>query len=209
MVKPAQNSVTIGRRVQLTSDAGDGVTPGGARAVLADRDHAVSDARVDVDGIVPIGVFTWRSGSGRAIARIGQDRLARDLADPSPGHVVVGADLHIVGVGAPPEVLMKVNRLMSKLVYQLAPLLGIHGEMSMEKTAFGKELFNAFTRAVMLVPACAAVQGWVSPPPVYWYQSGSISKIMGRPPRQAAKPVELLVYWVRISAQSWVMYCEP
>ena len=61
----------------------------------------------------------------------------------------------------PPEVLMKVNRPMSKLVYQAEPLLGIHGEMSIEKTALGNELFRAFTRAVILVPACAGVQAWV------------------------------------------------
>ena len=50
------DSGAVGRRVQLTSDAGDGLTPGSAGTVLTNRDHAVSDARVDVDRIIPIGI---------------------------------------------------------------------------------------------------------------------------------------------------------
>jgi len=93
----------------------------------------------------------------------------------------------------PPDVFMNVNKPMLKLGYQADPLFAIHGEISMENLAFGKEAFKALTSAVILVPATAGDQGCVCPLIVYWYQSGSISKMMGRPPRQAAKPVELLV----------------
>src|ERR1017187_6017907 len=86
----------------------------------------------------------------------------------------------------PPEVLMNVNKPILKLGYQAEPLFAIHGDISMENLAFGKEAFKALTSAVMLVPATAGDHGCVCPLIVYWYQSGSISKTMGRPPKQAA-----------------------
>ena len=83
----------------------------------------------------------------------------------------------------PPEVLMKVNFVMSKCENQSAPLsaplLPTQGEMSIEKTAFGRYCRTVSTNWPMIVPACVAVIGCDCSLFVYWYQSGSISKMIG------------------------------
>src|SRR6188474_3048712 len=73
----------------------------------------------------------------------------------------------------PPEVLMKVNRLMSKFENQVAPLSlplfgATHGEMSMEKMSLGRCFFMAPTNWLMICPASAGDHGCVWLVPVYW-----------------------------------------
>src|SRR4051812_13164784 len=84
----------------------------------------------------------------------------------------------------PPDVLMKLNFVRSKWEYHSfplsLPLAPTQGEMSREKWAFGRSCFPAPTNWPMIVPACASPSGivcWLVY--VYWYQSGSISKMIG------------------------------
>src|SRR5262245_56481294 len=84
----------------------------------------------------------------------------------------------------PPDVFTNVNSDMSKLENHCAPwsapLPGpTQGDTSSEKRAFGRLVLSAFTSSVMYCPAWAGVQGCVWLLPVYWYQSGSISKMIG------------------------------
>src|SRR5262245_3119212 len=85
----------------------------------------------------------------------------------------------------PPEVFTNVKSDRSKFEYHCVPpsppLFGAtQGEMSIEKTAFGRYWRMAPTNWLMIEPASAGVIGSVCVVPVYWYQSGSISNTMGR-----------------------------
>src|SRR5689334_19744852 len=82
------------RLLELAADVLDGRRPAALRVVLADGDHAVIDAGVDVLHRVPIRVVAL-GRAVRAVARVRQDALPRRLRDAGPGHVVGAANLGV------------------------------------------------------------------------------------------------------------------
>ena len=99
LVNAKSRSLRTVRLVQLTANTRDGRAPVAPRIVLADSNHAVGYARIDVGGHVPVCVFSRRC-SRRAVAGVGENRLAEHAGDAGPGHRVGRADTRVVGVGA-------------------------------------------------------------------------------------------------------------